>query len=24
VTELEEFLKQLRRQDPNFNAGDGE
>ncbi len=24
VSELEEFLKQLRRQDPNFNAGDGE
>jgi proteasome assembly chaperone (PAC2) family protein len=24
VTELEEFLKQLRRQDPNFNAGEGE
>jgi proteasome assembly chaperone (PAC2) family protein len=24
VTELEEFLKQLRRQDPNFNAGDSE
>src|SRR5438270_1414365 len=24
VTELEEFLKQLRRQDPGFNAGSGE
>ena len=24
VTELEEFLKQLRRQDPGFNAGNGE